>query len=286
MDMQIRATSSKRNVKMAIVDISESLEKIIKLQKSNPLASVALGRTIIANSLLSLSIKDGTKMTTNINGMGLVGSVIAEFQNNTIRGYIENPNFDASRLNENEASPLAQAVGKSGFLQVSRDNGGSEPYTSKVEMISGEINMDFMYYLQHSDQINSLITSTVEINDDGSIKKACGIIIQLLPGFKDEDIDFIEEKIGTLDHLKKTLLETTNYEALLKDICEDAKVLSVSELKFECTCNLEKVMNSIKMLGQDEIQKAYNEGEVVEVICDFCKKQYNIEANELKNLLN
>ncbi|QGS51381.1 Hsp33 family molecular chaperone HslO [Spiroplasma tabanidicola] len=286
MDMEIRATSSERNVKIAIVDISEALDEIIKLQKSNPLASVALGRTIIANALLSISIKDRSKMTTNINGMGLVGSIIAEFQNDSIRGYIENPNFDISLIKENKGSPLSQAVGKMGFLQISRDNGEKEPYTSRVELVSGEINIDFMYYLQQSDQINSLITTTVEINDDGSIKKACGIIIQLLPGFKDEDIDFIEKKVGSLEHLKKTLVDSTNYESLLKDICQDAKVLEVKPLKFECTCDVRKVMDSIKLLGQEEISNAYNKGEIIEVICDFCKKQYNIDSKDLKNLIN
>ncbi|AHI52355.1 Hsp33 family molecular chaperone HslO [Spiroplasma culicicola] len=286
MDMEIRAISDSKSVKMAIIDISESLNEIIKLQKTNPLTTVALGRTILANGLLSLSIKDGSKMTTNISGMGLGGSIIAEFQNNAVRGYIENPNFKIEEIDEAEGSALSQVVGKNGYLQVSRDNGTKEPYTSRVELISGEINMDFMYYLQQSDQVNSLITTTVELEDNGEIKKACGIIIQLLPGYKEEDIDFIEEKIGSLEHLKSTLVSSTNYESLLKDICDDAKILGVNELRFECTCTEEKVMDSIKMLGQEEIQKAYSDGEVVEVICDFCKKQYNIKPEQLKTLLN
>ncbi|AGR41718.1 Hsp33 family molecular chaperone HslO [Spiroplasma diminutum] len=281
MDMQIRALSEKHNVKISIVDISESFNEIAKLQETNPLASVALGRTIINNSLLSLSLKDGNKMTTNINGMGLGGTIIAEFQENKVRGYIQIPNFEVDKIKDDQGSPLSQVVGKQGFLQISRDNENGVPYTSRVEIISGEINLDFMYYIQQSDQVNSLISSTVEINEDGTIKKACGIIIQLLPGFSDMDIDFIEDKVGSLDYLIKTLINTTNYESLIKDICDDAKVLGVSELKFECTCNLEKVMSSIKMLGEEEIKKIIDEGEVVEVVCDFCKKQYNVKPNEI-----
>ncbi|ALD65924.1 Hsp33 family molecular chaperone HslO [Spiroplasma cantharicola] len=281
MDMEIRAISEKNNVKISIVDISESFNEIAKLQNTNPLASVALGRTIIDNALVSLSLKDGSKMTTNLNGMGLGGSIIVEFQDKKVRGYIQNPNFEIDKINLEEGSALSQVVGKQGFLQISRDNGESTPYTSRVEIISGEVNFDFMYYLQQSDQVNSLITSAVELNEDNTIKKACGIIIQLLPGFKDEDIDFIEEKIGTLDHLVKTLIETTNYESLIKDICKDAKVLGIGELKFECTCNIEKVVSSVKLLGEKEIKKIIEEGELVEVVCDFCKKQYNVKPNEI-----
>ncbi|ARU90899.1 heat shock protein 33 [Spiroplasma clarkii] len=227
MDMQIRAISEKNNIKMAVVDITESLAEIVKLQGTNPLTSVALGRALINNALISLSLKDGNKMTTNLNGMGFAGTIITEFQNNTIRGYVENPDFDATQISEEkgDGSPLSQTVGTNGFLQVSRyDQDKKEPYTSRVELISGEINLDYMYYLQKSDQIHSLITSTVEIDDKGGIEKAVGIIIQLLPGYTEENISFIEEKVGSIDYLKKILIETTNYEALLKDIAQDAKV--------------------------------------------------------------
>lgn len=289
MDLEIRAISNKHNIKMAIIDISEALNEIIQLQQTNQLATIALSRTIIANALISLSLNDGSKMTTNINGGGPIKTIIAEFQNNSVRGYVENPNFEIDdTTTEIKASLLARAVGLDGFLQVSKYDKGDllKSYTSRVELVSGEINFDFMYYLQHSDQINSLITTAVELNENNSIKKACGIIIQLLPGFSDEDIDFIEEKIGSLEYLKETLLKTTNYTALLEDIAEDAKVLETSHIKFSCTCNETKVLGSIKTLGNKELLKIVDKSEALEVVCDFCKKKYNIKPKKIKELID
>lgn len=289
MDLEIRAISNKHNIKMAIIDISGALNEIIQLQQTNQLATIALSRTIIANALISLSLNDGSKMTTNINGGGPIKTIIAEFQNNSVRGYVENPNFEIDdTTTEIKASLLARAVGLDGFLQVSKYDKGDllKSYTSRVELVSGEINFDFMYYLQHSDQINSLITTAVELNENNSIKKACGIIIQLLPGFSDEDIDFIEEKIGSLEYLKETLLKTTNYTALLEDIAEDAKVLETSHIKFSCTCNETKVLSSIKTLGNKELLKIVDKSEVLEVVCDFCKKKYNIKPKKIKEIIN
>lgn len=289
MDLEIRAISNKHNIKMAIIDISEALNEIIQLQQTNQLATIALSRTIIANALISLSLNDGSKMTTNINGGGPIKTIIAEFQNNSVRGYVENPNFEIDDTNtEIKASLLARAVGLDGFLQVSKYDKGDllKSYTSRVELVSGEINFDFMYYLQHSDQINSLITTAVELNENNSIKKACGIIIQLLPGFSDEDIDFIEEKIGSLEYLKETLLKTTNYTALLEDIAEDAKVLETSHIKFSCTCNETKVLSSIKTLGNKELLKIVDKSEALEVVCDFCKKKYNIKPKKIKEIID
>lgn len=289
MDLEIRAISNKHNIKMAIIDISEALNEIIQLQQTNQLATIALSRTIIANALISLSLNDGSKMTTNINGGGPIKTIIAEFQNNSVRGYVENPNFEIDdTTTEIKASLLARAVGLNGFLQVSKYDKGDllKSYTSRVELVSGEINFDFMYYLQHSDQINSLITTAVELNENNSIKKACGIIIQLLPGFSDEDIDFIEEKIGSLEYLKETLLKTTNYTALLEDIAEDAKVLETSHIKFSCTCNETKVLSSIKTLGNKELLKIVDKSEALEVVCDFCKKKYNIKPKKIKEIID
>ncbi|AKX33681.1 heat shock protein 33 [Spiroplasma litorale] len=285
MDLQVRAISNVKNVKISIVDITESLNEIKSLQKLNEIATEALGRSIIDTGLVSLSIKDGSKVITNINGMGLLGSIIAEFDNNKIRGYVQNRNVEITKDEETNDSDLARAVGKNGFLQISRyDKKIPEPYTSRIEIVSGEINMDFMFYLQKSDQVKSLITSSVKF-ENGKVKKACGIMIQLLPDFKDEDIDFIEEKIGTLNYLIETLEKTTNYEALIKDICEDAKILDTQKIKFECTCSIEKVMSSLKLLKKEELEKAVNDGEVIEVVCDFCTKQYNIKPSEISSLL-
>lgn len=288
MDMQVRAISEKHNIKISIVDISEGLQEIVTLQNTNPLASVALGRVIINSTLTSLSVKDNSKVNTVVQGNGLAGTIITEFQDNKFRGYVANPSFSAAdiKIGDDELSPLSQTVGAEGFLQISRDMGKKDIYTSRVELVSGEINLDFMYYLQQSDQVHSFISSTVDIDDFGKVIKAVGIMIQMLPGAVEEDIDMIEEKIGSPEHLNKTLLATTNYTSLIEDICEDAKVLDTFELKYECSCNKEKVISSIKLLGAETLKEIKDTGEAVEVTCDFCRKQYVIEVSELTDILH
>lgn len=280
--MQIRAISKKHNIKISIVDITDGFKEIAKLQNTNPIATVALGKTIVGTSLISLTLKDNSKVNTLIDGEGPIGTIIAEFQNNIFRGYVQNPQFDVEKDEKEKRSLLSLAVGNKGYMQISRNSGKKETYTSRVELLSGEVNMDYMFYLQQSDQIKSLITSVVDLDEEFNVKKAVGIIVQLLPEANDEDIDFIEEKIGTLDHLMKTLHKTTNYEALIKDICDDAKILEVSELKYECSCNRKKVISSIFLLEKDTIKEIKEKGEMVEVICDFCKKKYEIPVEELK----
>ncbi|KAJ3616666.1 hypothetical protein Zmor_011745 [Zophobas morio] len=289
MNLEVRAISEKHNVKIAIVDLTDGFKEIIKLQKTNPLATVALGRVVANTTLLSLSIKDGDKLNVNINGMGYGGKIIAEFEDNKFRGYVQFPNFDAQQIDTEKGaqSPLTQTVGTNGFMQVARYTQGNEPYVSRVELVTGEINIDFISYVQQSDQINTLLTSTVDLDENGNVNKLVGMLIQLLPNSREEDIDFIEEKIGSLDHLNKTLIATTNYEALIKDICDDAKILGSSEnLEFACSCSNEKVIDSIRMLPKEEIDKIIEIGDAVEVTCDFCKKEYAVDVEEIKLMFN
>src|SRR5699024_4342255 len=173
-----------------------------------------------------------------------------------------------------------------GFIQASRKQKGGQPYVSRTELITGEVNVDFMGYVQQSDQVHTIISSTLKIDNNGNAEKLVGIMIQLLPNSREEDIDFLEEKLGSLDHLNKTLTETKNYEALIKDICEDAKILDNLELTYGCSCSEEKVVDSIKMLSRDEIEETYANGEVVEVVCEFCKKKYSYDIEEVKDMFN
>ncbi|KAF5271430.1 hypothetical protein FQR65_LT17608 [Abscondita terminalis] len=267
MDLKIRAISKSKNLKLAIVDITEGLKEIVKLQNTNPIATVALGKILMNTALISLTLKDGSKISSVINGGGPIGTLIAEFEEDKFRGYVDKPNFETKDLQIGGGlSPLAQSVGVKGFLQITRDLNQKEPYTSRVDLISGEINLDFIYFLQQSDQVQSFITSSVKMDDEMNIEKACGIIIQLLPDATEDDIDFLEEKIGSIEHMNNTLQKTTNYSALLTDIVEDAKILDSGELKFECTCNIDKVKQSVKLLGKEQHSQILELNEAVEVI--------------------
>jgi molecular chaperone Hsp33 len=287
MGLEVRAISDKHNIKIAIVDLTDGFKEIVKLQKPNMIAATALGKTLANTTLMSLSIKEGDRLNVTINGMGLCGNVVAEFDNNTFRGYIQNPRFNTDDITTEKGDPsaLSQAVGTNGFIQVARYISGNEPYVSRTELITGEINVDFMGYVQQSDQVHTLISSAVDFDDAGNVKKLAGILIQLLPNSSEEDVDFLEEKIGSLDHLNKTLLQSTNYEALIKEICDDAKILaSHDNLKFQCTCSLDKVLDSIRMLPSDEIDNIILNGESVEVVCEFCQKKYVVDVEEIKKI--
>ncbi|ATZ19099.1 heat shock protein 33 [Williamsoniiplasma somnilux] len=286
MDIKIRATSQKHNVKIAIVDLSESMLEITNLQETNPIASIVLAKTTAANALLGVELKNGETMSSNIvTSDGLVKKIITEYQNNKVRSYIQNPNFDANLL-VGVSNPLVAALGQIGTLVTCVNLNLKEPYISKVDLIDGTIDGDYMNYLRVSNQINSFITTKVKLDSKMKIEKVVGILVQLFPNHTNEDINYLETKIGNSQYIADILLNSTNYESVIKEIVEDAIILENKELKFECTCSKEKTFNSIKILGNEELKKIIAEQKNLEVVCEFCNKKYQILFTEIEQLLH
>ena len=55
-------------------------------------------------------------------------------------------------------------------------------------------------------------------------------------------------------------------------------------LSYSCDCSKERFEKGIASLGKKEIQKFVNEGNPVEITCQFCKKEYSFSTEELKKI--
>ncbi|MFX4056984.1 MAG: Hsp33 family molecular chaperone HslO [Spiroplasma sp. hy2] len=285
MDKITKAISNVHNVKMTVVDATESLNDIIKLHATNPLATIVLSRVVLATILIGSDMKNATdKMTSIINGNGPIGTIMAEYTGHKVRGFCANPQFDVDEI-DREHNVISQVVGTNGYLRVMKDLGMKESFSGQIQLISGEINLDFTYYLAQSEQIKSVIACSIKMNEDNTIAKAVGFFAQLLPEHKEEDIDYLEEKIENLENISHKLIAEDNLINIFKLIDQNAKVLEVDEIKFECSCSYEKALESAKLLGDEQLNEILiNNGEI-EIACDFCRKKYHIRASDLKSLL-
>ncbi|KNG79430.1 Hsp33 family molecular chaperone HslO [Mycoplasma sp. HU2014] len=288
MDIRIRATSKKYNVKISIVDITESMQEIIKLQKANVFANLVLSKFTAASTLIGIELKDNDKTFSNwTTSDGAIKTMIAEFQNNKIRSYIQNKQFDPmDYINKIDVDPVIATAGKKGFLVVSRDLGLKDPYVSNVDINFGNIDYDFTNYWTKSSQTNSFLITDCKIDDNLEIQKVVGIMIQMFPGYTKENLDSISEKLGNTNFIKQVLLKSTNYQALIKEIIEDAEILEQKEIKFECTCSTDKVFNSLKLLPKGEIEDIINKKEKISILCEFCNKKYTVDLEDIAKLLN
>ena len=287
MDKIIRATAADGYVKMAVVTARDTVERARAIHSLSPTAAAALGRTLCAASLLGDMMKEEKgSLTIRINGGGPVGSVVAVSDSGgNVRGYVENPFVDLPLRKDGKLN-VGGAVGRDGMVTVSRDIGLKEPYIGSTHLVSSEIAEDLAYYFTVSEQIPSAVSLGVLANEDGSVWKSGGYIIQLLPGASEEIADELQKRVEAFPQLTHFLAEGHTPEEVLETLLEGMgyETLGKVDMRFQCFCNKHKVEGALVSIGKEDLDSLIADGKTIEMTCHFCNEKYYFTVPELKAL--
>ena len=287
MDYMIRGTAADDMVRVFAVTTRDTVEKARQIHNTSPVATAALGRLLSAGSMMGPMMKgDKDLMTLRIKGDGPIGgiTVTADSKGN-VKGYPENPNV-LIHAKPNGKLDVSGAIGK-GYLTVIRDLGLKEPYVGQVELVSGEIAEDMTYYFTTSEQIPSSVGLGVLLDKANFVKQAGGFIVQLMPGVKDEIISVIENNLSGIKSVTSMLDSGMTPEDIAGLLMNglDFKILEKTPVGFNCGCSRERMAKAVISLGEKEIQEMIDDGEPIELNCQFCKGSYEFSVDELKEML-
>ncbi len=193
-DRIIRAVTCDGAVKISAISGRDMVNEAVKLKNLTPLTAAALGRCLLAASMLGNDLKgEDNSLTLRIDGDGPIGTIVAvsDSGGNT-RGYCQNAYADLPVRPDGKID-VSGGVGKSGSISIIKDLGLKEPYIGRTELMSGEIAEDVTAYLAASEQVPSVCALGVLVDRDYSIRAAGGYIVQLLPGVYDDEIEKLEE---------------------------------------------------------------------------------------------
>ncbi len=287
MDRIVRATAGEGYIKMAIINAKDMVQRACEIHHCAPTAAAALGRTLIAASLMGEMMKEEkASLTIRINGGGPIGSICAVSDSSGyVRGYVEDPSVDLPLRSDGKLN-VGAAVGRDGMLTVSRDLGMREPYIGSTELISGEIAEDITKYLLESEQVPSACALGVLVDTDLSIKAAGGFVVQLMPGAPEEFIDKLEENIFMMDQLTTILAEDGELE-LFNQVLKDFENHIVGEVPvgYRCYCSRDRVQEAISCIDNSELEEMIKEDKNTEVSCQFCDAKYLFTSEDFRNIL-
>jgi molecular chaperone Hsp33 len=251
-----------------------------------PTASAALGRALTGGALMGALLKSGQRVALKFEGNGPLKKIVAEAESNgLVRGYVGVPTISlpprGSKLD------VAGAVGKEGFLTVTKDLRLKEPYTGIVRLYSGEIAEDLAFYLVESEQIPSSVGLGVFVEPEGNVAAAGGFLIQSLPPANDDIVDKLAEHIKDLPPITELLRGGKTPEDLLELIFADIPFITLEKyvLAFRCSCSRERVEKAFISLGRDELASLLEEHEETVITCEFCHENYVFNREELERLL-
>ena len=289
-DHIIRGMAAGNEIRFIAAYTKETVETARKTHNTSPVCSAALGRLLTGGALMGAMCKnDDDVLTLKINGDGPVKSitVTADAQLN-VKGLIYNNAVDLP-LKSNGHLDVGGAVGR-GTLVVIRDEGPGDPYVGQTQLVSGEIGEDLTYYFAESEQIPTSVGLGVLVDRDMTIRHAGGFIIQLLPFATDETITKLENRLANIDSVTNYFERGMSPEEMIRDILgeevfgQDISIEEVRDTQYKCNCSRERVTKALISIGKDELKSMIDDGEPVNLHCDFCNSDYEFSIPEIQKI--
>lgn len=286
-DYIIRATAADAGIRAFAATTKELVEKARQIHDTSPVITAALGRLLTGGVMMGTMLKgEDDILTLQVSGDGPVrGMTVTAGSNGTVKGYAVEPQV---MLPKNAAGKLdvGGAVGR-GTLRVIKDMGLKEPYVGQTALQTGEIADDLTYYFAASEQVPSSVGLGVLMEKNNTVKQAGGFIIQLMPFVGEEVIGALEKNLAAFSTVTTVLDEGKTPEEMLQQLLAglDPVITEKMPCQYECSCSRERMERAIISIGKKDIEEMINDGEAIEVNCQFCGNSYHFSVEELKEML-
>ncbi len=289
-DQLIRATAADGGIRAVGIISTRLTEEARQRHKLSYVATAALGRTMAAGLLLASSMKrENSRVNIRVKGNGPLGGILVDAGlDGTVRGYVGDPSVELPP-NDKGKLDVGGAVGKEGFLYVVRDIGHGYPYSSTVELISGEIGDDITHYLFTSEQTPSALLVGVFVGAEG-VTAAGGLLLQVMPkAAKDEAlVARLESRVAALQGFTPLLKAGKSLTDIFEELLGDLGLVifpDVQLVRFDCPCSFNRVLNALKTLGEAELQDMIEKDGGAEATCEFCGEVYQATENHLAEII-
>ncbi len=253
-----------------------------------PTATAALGRALTGAGLMASLLDPEQRIAFKLEGDGPLQKIIVEADGTgAVRGYVAVPRVDLPP--RDGKLDVSGALGRNGFITVSKDLGVRDPYTGIVHLYNSEIASDIAYYYAESEQIPSAVGLGVFVEPDGAVSAAGGFLVQSLPaaGVDESRIDALIGRIEGMRSITSLIREGRRPEDILGKIFDDMpyRIIDKRNLAFTCSCSRARIEQAVITLGPEEIGNIAAGQENVEISCQFCGRTYVFGKKDFDRML-
>ena len=251
MDYLLKCVVKNSNLRLIICDVTNSVKKIVDMQKAELFFAKYLADSIVASSLLSSDLID--QQMINLILKKNENTIIAEANSKlNIRGFIANPQY-SDDLN----------VIFDDFIYI-KDLGLKEKFSSRYKFEEKSFEENLNKFFKDSEQIPIKISLEVSFDNKGNIDKALGTMLTVFPNYNNDDI----ERMNSFENEKEI---------------ENIEILEKKSIQFKCGCNTKKIIKTLSIIDKKELENLFDK-DFVEVECNFCRKKYKIRKEQLKDI--
>ena len=280
-DSVLRAITDDGAFRVIVVRTTDTVQQVLKAQGAAGDTGRHLGDLVTGAVLFRETMAPNLRVQGILKGSAGSGSLVADSHpSGKTRGLVQL----AGGAEEVQIGPgaimqmmrtLPDGKINQGFVEVPTDGGRS-------------ISRALMEYMQTSEQVVSMLAMGTLL-DGERVSAAGGYLVQLLPEVgrgplmvmaeRLKDFETIDELLKAPDFTPATLLEELLYGMAYTKLEE-------SSVAFECWCNELRVVSAIATLPRHDIEHLLSSGEVLEIACEYCKREFRIPPARLQGLLN
>ncbi|MEM7675884.1 MAG: Hsp33 family molecular chaperone HslO, partial [Myxococcota bacterium] len=204
-----------------------------------------------------------------------------------LRGYAKGTHL-AFPLSAAERSSGRRSVGAAvapGKLSIVRLDAEGRYAQSATPLVDGEIDTDLEHFIDRSDQVDNALRIEVQLDEQGVVARAAGILVQALPDGDRAHLGTLRRKLhGGL--ITEQLVRGTDAQGILTTFDQQAGAVERPlPLRWRCRCSRERVLRSLVLFEVQGLMELIEADEPVEVRCDLCTKTYVVSIDEVRAIL-
>lgn len=179
-------------------------------------------------------------------------------------------------------------VGEGSFLQMMRTMHDGSVNRGIVHVpVGGDISAAMMEYMQTSEQIVTMLAVSTQFDDEGNVCGAGGYLVQLLPEVGRGPLMVMTERLEDFRNIDRQLKADFSPVRLRDELLYGMPFTHLDEtpVRFECWCSESRLVAALATLDRAEIKSMIDDGAPLEIVCDYCGKDYRIHPSSLRGLL-
>lgn len=285
-DIMVRVWAKDAGLRGLACVTTETAREAAQRHAAYPIAAAALTHGLTAGLLLGGLLKVQERVALKVEGDGPLRKLVVEADAyGHVRGYVAVP--DAPFPGGLDADAVSATLGHHGLLTVVKDLRVRDLYRSVVELSGLDLAGELENYLNRSEQIPSLVRIGVQMDEQGTVAAAGGLLIQTMPGHEPAILARLTTNLAALPPMEALLRAGLGPEDVLARAFADItyETLETRPLSFRCSCSRERSRQALEMMTYDDILALLLEGQAV-VDCHFCHARYEFDRDELEEILH
>jgi molecular chaperone Hsp33 len=260
-----------RDIRGAVVRLNETWQQIVAQHRYPAAVGQVLGEGVAAALLLANGLKDGPRVSLQLQGNGPLRMLIVQCARNlSVRGMAQWRSF----------APGDAMLGE-GRLAVMLDTGRDQGvFQGIVPLVSSSLDACLEAYFRQSEQLPTRIVLVARARSIG------GLLLQTLPGSSAE-IENFDRAAACIGAMQADELLALPASDLLPRLFGNyaIRLFEPRPVLHDCRCTPDHLAGIARMLGEAELRDILLGEGRVELTCEFCNRAFRYDEDDVEAIL-